>query len=104
MGHGMTLAPIHLRRRGSKVDLYGDLYLLFKLGVLLYRAVHDVDVSRRAKLDLRPGPTPHALGQREPVALNYGTRGRRSGLRGKGLPVLPCAFEAAMQSIQSVML
>ena len=85
-------------------DLYGDSdwYLLFKLGVLLYRAVHDVDVSRRAKLDLRPGPTPHALGQREPVALNYGTRGRRSGLRGKGLPVLPCAFEAAMQSIQSV--
>ena len=47
-------------------DLYGDSdwYLLFKLGVLLYRAVHDVDVSRRAKLDLRPGPTPYALGQR----------------------------------------
>ena len=103
----MTLAPNHLRRRGCKVDLYdlyGDWYLLFKLGVLLYRAVHDVDVSRRAELDLRPGPTPHSLGQREPVALNYGTRGRRSGLRGKGLPVLPCAFEAAMQSMQSVML
>ena len=104
MGHGMRLAPIHLRRRESKVDLYGDWYLLFKLGVLLYRAVHDVDVFRRAELDLRPGPTPHALGQREPVSLNYGTRGRRSGLRGKGLLVHPRAFEAAIQRILSVRL